>query len=62
MYYINEEMKNKVEGKEVSFTYNGKAYVRKVQELLDVISYKTPFVVALNFHNQFGLSIVSLCF
>jgi hypothetical protein len=37
MYYINEEMKNKVEGKEVSFTYNGKTYVRKVHELLDVI-------------------------
>lgn len=37
MYYINEEMKNKVEGKEVSFIYNGQTYVRKVNELLDVI-------------------------
>ena len=37
MYYINEEMKNKVEGKKVSFAYNGETYVRKVNELLDVI-------------------------
>ena len=37
MCYINEEMRNLVEGKKVSFTYNGKTYVRKVHELLDVI-------------------------
>lgn len=37
MYYINEEMRNRVEGKEVSFAYNGKVITRKVNELCDVI-------------------------
>lgn len=50
MYYVNEEIRNMVEGKEVSFTYNGKTYVRKVNELLDVIF--GTWVGDLGFENE----------